>query len=110
MVAPIDAKASFEVGGETITLRLNFRVIALAEKHGIDLLNEGIASLSKTQSVVLLKCLATEDHPDWTEDHALAVVIQAPDALGTALVELFTEYGGKASGNAKGRKPKAQAA
>lgn len=110
MVAPIDAKAQFELEGETITLRLNFRAIALAEQHGIDLLNDGAADLRPTQAATLLKCLCVQDHPEWTEDHALAVVVRAPEQMRDALLKLFTEYGGKASGNAKGRKPKAQAA
>lgn len=95
MVAPIDSKASFEVEGETFTLRLNFRSIALAEKHGINLLAIDSPELTMTDTAVLLKCMAVEEHPDFTENHALAVVAKAPDALAAALIELFDSFGGQ---------------
>jgi hypothetical protein len=98
MVAPIDAKVTFEVEGEPITLRFNFRAISLAEQNGIDLLNESAADLRPTQAATLVKCLATQDHPDFTEDHALAIVMKAPEAMRDALIALFSEYGGKVSG------------
>ncbi len=96
MVAPIDAKVTFEMEGEPITLRLNFRSIALAEQHGIDLLAFDGAGLTPTRSATLIKCLAVQEHPDFTEDHTLAIVARAPQALATALIDLFTSYGGKA--------------
>lgn len=95
MVAPIDAKVTFEVEGEPITLRLNFRSIALAEKHGINLLALESPDLSMTEAAIIVKCLAVQEHPDFTEDHTLAVVAQAPEALAGALIELFASYGGK---------------
>lgn len=106
MVAPLDAKATFEVEGEPITLRLNFRSISLAEDHGIDLMSgSGLgAELKPTKAAVLVKCLAVQEHPDFTEDHTIAIVQQAPDALRDALVELFSKYAGQAEGNPKGRK------
>ena len=107
MVAPIDAKAQFVVEGETITLRFNFQAISLAEQNGIDLLNSGIAELRPLQAVTLLKCLGAQDHPDFTEDHWLAVVRHHPDEMREALISLFTDYGGKAeAGNAPKRKPR----
>lgn len=106
MVAPIDAKASFEVEGEPISLRLNFRAIALAEANGIDLLNGSVSEMNLTQAVVLLKCLGAQDQPEFTEDHWLAVVRAEPDKMKKALVDLFEQYGGKA-GNVK--RPKAKA-
>ncbi|HEY8604726.1 hypothetical protein [Tsuneonella suprasediminis] len=106
MVAPIDAKAEFEVEGETVTLRFNFQAIALADQHGIDLLNDGFTELRPVQAATLLKCLGAQDQPDWTEDHALAVVVKAPEMVREALISLFTEYGGKAEGNGKRRKAK----
>ena len=108
MVAPIDAKASFEVEGETISLRFNFRAIAMAEENGIDLLNGAVNELSLTKAVVLLKCLGAQDQPDYTEDHWLAVVRAAPDGMRDALIKLFENYGGKSEGNApQARKKKA---
>lgn len=96
MVAPIDAKVTFEVEGEPITLRLNFRSISLAEQHGIDLLAFDGSALTPSRSATLVKCLAVQEHPDFTEDHTLAIVARAPQALATALIDLFTSYGGKA--------------
>ena len=107
MVAPIDAKVTFEVEGEPITLRLNFRAIAQAEQDGIDLLGQGVPDLTLTKAVLLLKALGAQEQPDFTEDHWLAIVRTAPEDMRNALVKLFEEYGGKAEpGNAKGRKTK----
>lgn len=107
MVAPLDAKVTFEVEGEAITLRLNFRSIALAEKEGIDILNGGGVGLSSTQAAILVKCLAVQEHPEFTEDHTMAIVARAPEALSNALIDLFTSYVSKPEGNPKGRKAKA---
>jgi hypothetical protein len=112
MVAPIDAKATFQVEDETITLRLNFRSISLAERHGLNLLTmERDTALSVTETAIIVKCLAVQEHPDFTEDHALAVVHAAPEALAGAMIELFTSYGGKqsAEGNVKPTRRKAKA-
>jgi hypothetical protein len=108
MVAPLDAKVTFGVEGEPITLRLNFRSIALAEDNGIDLIGGTMTDMSATKSAVLVKCLAVQEHPDFTEDHTMAIVAKAPEALRDALLELFAKYGGVASteGNGVGRKPK----
>lgn len=109
MVAPIDAKASFEVEGETVTLRFNFRAISLAEANGIDLLNSGMQMESLTQAVTLLKCLGAQDQPDYTEDHWLSVTMKEPDKMREALISLFENFGGVAEvGNA--RKPRKKAA
>jgi hypothetical protein len=94
------------VEGETITLRLNFRAISLAEEHGINLLAMDGADMSPTKAAVLVKCLAIQEHPDFTEDHTMAIVAKAPTELAEALVELFSKYGGKAEGNAPGRRSK----
>jgi hypothetical protein len=107
MVAPLDAKASFEVEGETITLRLNFRSIALAEEHGINLLSADGIDLSPTRAAIVVKCLAVQEHPDFTEDHTMAIVAAEPERLTEALIALFRSYGGKPGGNATGGKRKA---
>jgi hypothetical protein len=104
MVAPLDAKAVFEVEGEPITLRLNFRSISLAEEHGIDLIGGTMTDLSPSKSAVLVKCLAIQEHPDFTEDHTMAIVARAPEALRDALLELFTKYGGAASAEGNGQR------
>jgi hypothetical protein len=106
MVAPLDAKVTFEVEGDPVTLRLNFRSIALAEESGIDLLGGTLTDLSPSKSAVLVKCLAVQEHPDFTEDHTMAIVARAPDALRGALIELFSKYASppSAEGNAKPRR------
>lgn len=103
MVAPIDAKASFELEGETITLRLNFRSIALAEAEGINLLEGKEMSLSKVALVV--RCLAVQDHPDMENDEALAIATRGGAQVGKALTELFTKFGAKPveAGNGKAK-------
>lgn len=112
MLAPIDAKVTFMVEGDPITLRLNFRAVALAEKHGINLLAIEDPNLSMTEAAILVKCLAVQDHPEFTEDHTLALVAKAPEALANALIELFSSYGGEKAaeevGNVVKRKPRAK--
>lgn len=103
MLAPLDAKAEIQVGGETITLRLNFRSVALADAHGIDVFAD-MDNLSSAKAATLVKCLAVQEHPDFTEDHTLAISVQYPDQLRNALVTLFTKYGGVTGGNGTGLK------
>lgn len=103
MVAPLDAKATFEVEGEPITLRLNFRSIALAEEHGIDLIGGTTTDLSPTKAAVMVKCLAVQEHPDFTEDHTMAIVAKAPEGLRDALLELFGKYAGAPSTEGNGK-------
>lgn len=108
MLAPTDAKAEVKVGDETIVLRLNFRSIALAQKYGINLLGEAPPELVEADGLVLVKCLAHEDQPYFTEDHVVTMVAQNAEGVQKALVDLFAEYGGKAKpGNQKGRKAQA---
>ncbi len=104
MVAPIDAKSSFEAEGETYTLRLNFRSISLAEDEGIDVLAG--KALTATKVAVLLRCLAVQEHPDLTDDDAFAIVFGHGDKVGAAITELFAKFGGKPS--AEGKAPAAR--
>lgn len=106
MVAPLDAKATFEVEGEPITLRLNFRSISLAEEYGIDLIGGTTTDLSPTKAAVMVKCLAVQEHPDFTEDHTMAIVAKAPEALRDALLELFSKYAGIPSAGGKAKAPR----
>lgn len=108
MLDPTDAKAEVKVGDETIVLRLNFRSIALARKHGIDLLTNQAPDLEETDGLVLVKCLAYEEQPYFTEDHVITMVARNPEGVQKALVDLFAEYGGKAKpGNRTRRKARA---
>jgi hypothetical protein len=104
MLAPTDAKAIVDIDGEPIALRLNFRSIALAEKHGIALLSGQVPNLDETGGIVLVKCLAMEEQPYFTEDHVVTMLATNPAGVGQALIDLFEQYGGKVSGNVKGRK------
>jgi len=108
MVAPIDSKVTFHVEGEPITLRLNFRSIALAESEGLDVLAGKV--LSPMKVAVLLRCLAVQDHPEMSDEEAFAIAIRGGDAVGKALADLFAQFGGKASagGKAPREKPKAK--
>lgn len=107
MVAPIDAKAAFEVEGETITLRLNFRALALVEAEGID--TAEIGKLSMVKSAVLLRCLAAQEHPGMTDEEAFAVVFKAGKQAGEAIGRLFVSATGKPSAEGNVRKVKAAA-
>lgn len=105
MLAPLDAKAVVEVGDEQVVLRLNFRSIALAEKHGIKLLSGETPQLGESDGIVLVKCLAVEEQPDFHEGHIMTMVAQNPQGVQKALIDLFAEFGSKVQeGNAKRRK------
>jgi hypothetical protein len=89
MIAPIDAKVSFEAEGETITLRLNMRTVALANEQGIDLIYGGFEALNSTQMTGLLLALSAPDHPELSDGQALAIITRATTAFGEALAKLF---------------------
>ena len=101
MVAPIDAKASFEVEGETITLHLNFRGLALAKKEGVNLLSG--ADMDPVDLAVALRCMAIQSHPEMSDEEAFAIAMKAPNAVGDAFVQLFSAFGGSAEGNGRER-------
>lgn len=106
MVAPIDAKVTFEVEGEPITLRLNFRTLALAKKEGVNLVSGEQRDMLELATAV--RCLAVQDHPDMTDDEALAIVMRGGESTGAAMVSLFSDFAASAEGN--GKKAKAKAA
>ena len=96
MVAPIDAKQTLTVEGETITLRLNFRALALAKKEGVNILSG--KDMDPLDIAVALRCMAAFDHPEMTDEQAFALVIRGGEASGKALAALFEEFSGKSSG------------
>ncbi len=99
MIAPIDSKVSFEAEGETITLRLNFRSLALAKKEGVNLMAG--KELDVLELAVAVRCLAVQD-VKLTDEQALAYVIRHGVVVSKALADLFTEFAGKsAEGNGK---------
>lgn len=107
MVAPIDSKVSFQVEGETFTLRLNFRSLALAKSEGVDLLAGD--NLDPFKIATALRCLAVQDHPEMTDEEAFAVAVRGGEDVGQALTDLFTAFGGSAEGNAKKKRRAAKA-
>jgi hypothetical protein len=98
MVAPLDAKVTFDVEGEPITLHLSFRELALAKQEGVNLLSG--ADLDALSLAVALRCLAVDAHPTMTNDQALAIVLKSGEAASDAMLELFRAFGGSAEGNA----------
>lgn len=98
MVAPIDAKASFEVEGDEFTLRLNFRTLSLAKKAGVNLMAGD--EMDPLDVATAIRCLATPDHPKMTDEEAFAIVLRGGEAVGEALTTLFADFGGSAEGNA----------
>lgn len=106
MVAPIDAKVTFQVEGEGITLRLNFRALSLAKHEGVNLLSGG--EMDPLQLAVAVRCLAVQDHPDMSDEEAFAIVLKGGEASAKALVDLFSQFGGSASAVGKA-KPRARA-
>jgi hypothetical protein len=102
-IAPIDSKVSVEVGGETITLRLNFRALALAKKAGVNLLAGG--EMDPIDIAIAVRCLAADAHPHMTDEEAFALVVAGGEAVGKAIADLFADFSKAAEGNAK---PKAK--
>ena len=91
MVAPIDASASFEADGESFTLRMNFRTIALAEaEQPTALMNFGQGRPTVSGMALLIWAFAQPAHEDLTKDQALALAIRHGDAVGKALREVIT--------------------
>lgn len=102
MVAPIDAKVELKVDGETITLRLNFRSISLLEENGLDLFSESGVQMSLAKAAKMCRFLAVTDHPEMTDDEALAVVSRSKQAFGLQVIELIERFGGKPAEDAEG--------
>lgn len=110
MVAPINATAQIDAGGEPITLRLNFATLDAARKAGADLLSG--QDLHPLEVVKAVQTLSSQDHPEMDEDMAMAIVFGHGEEVGEALAELFESFGGVDEGNAaapKKRSPKKQA-
>lgn len=105
MVAPIDAKGEVQADGETFTIRLNWRSIAMLEDHGLDLFSAEGVKMTLARSAVMMRCLAVNDHPDLTDDEALAVIVKSRENFAVAVLDLITRFGGEADeGNGKAAK------
>lgn len=104
-IAPIDSRVEFEAGGDTFTLRLNFRALALAKKSGVNLMAGG--ELDPLDMAVAVRCLAVDAHPNMTDDEAFALIVADGERVGKALAELFAAFTKAAEGNVKpkGKRP-----
>lgn len=91
MLAPIDATATVQAGDEAIVLMLNFRTLALAKDKGVDLLS-GAASIDWTALPKVVAAFATPAQPDFTEEHAFALMVQSGTACGEAVTELLEKF------------------
>lgn len=96
MVAPLDAQATLDVDGETITLAMNFRTIALAEEVKEDVVTgfgEGRTNVSSL--ALLVWAFAQPAHPTLSQDQALTLVFQHGSAVGAALRTVFERASAK---------------
>ena len=116
MVAPVDSKIVFEVDGEAITLRLNFRSISLLEEAGLDLFSPEGCDMTMARSAIMCRCLAITEHPTMSDDEALAVVARMSGGekpFAAHVIELIARFGGKPDeepvGNVETAKEKAAA-
>ncbi|MDE0878926.1 MAG: hypothetical protein OSB00_09755 [Sphingomonas bacterium] len=106
MVAPIDAKATLDVDGETFTLTMNFRTIALAEDRRSDVVTSfGQGKPTVSGMALLIWAFARPAHPELTEDEALALALHYGDVTGAALGDLFERASAKGDGSANPPRP-----
>ncbi|MGB7406790.1 MAG: hypothetical protein WA906_13965 [Pacificimonas sp.] len=107
MVAPINATATIDADGETITLRLNFATLDAARNAGADLFaGQDLHPMDMAKAIA---CFAAPAHPGFTAEEGFALVTHYGEASGEALAKLFEEFGAGAEGNVpavskKGRK------
>lgn len=108
MVAPIDAKATLEVEGETFTLAMNMRTFALAKQAGFNFFAMKAGDqLDAFDLTAILKAFATPAHPAMTEEEAFAIALRHGDALGATIQRMSEEFGAQVkAGDA--RPPKAR--
>ena len=96
MVAPVDATATIEAEGETFTLRLNFRAIALAEAEGIDLFDpQSLNKLTTASTSRLIRCLAKQDQDGFTDEQGFALATRHGEAVTLAIFQLIQIASGK---------------
>lgn len=115
MVAPVDSKVELTVEGETFTLRLNFRTLALLEQAGLDPFGPEGFSLSASRMAMMCMCLAVVEHPDLTDTDALAIVVRSKGEFALKVRELFANFGGapadkSTEGKVKARRTRRKAA
>ncbi len=97
MVAPIDAKSVITVDGEEFTFRLGFRAIAMGEHLGVDLFSKNGIDFTISKIALLVKCLTIADHPELTEDEALAIAFHyGIENMAPLILDLLNRFGGKA--------------
>lgn len=109
MVAPIDAKTVLALGDDAITLRLDFAGLSMCEHLGVDLFSEDGVPRTISKIALVVKALATTDHPALTADQALAVVARLkPLPVITTIIEMISDFGAQADGSAEGKEQAAK--
>lgn len=99
MLAPIDAVATVEAGGDTITLTLNFRTLALCARGGVDLLAEGGAGeLDVYKMATVIAAFAKPAHPDFTDEDAFALLVRHGTEASQGVTRLLSAFSEAASG------------
>ena len=111
MVAPIDAKATLEVEGETFTLAMNMRTFALAKQAGFNFFAMKAGDqIDPFDLATILKAFAAPAHPHMTEEEAFAIAIRNSEAVGKTIQQMSEDFGAQAKGGAtfppKARQPK----
>lgn len=90
MVAPIDARATVTVDGESFALVMNYRTIALAEDAKPDVVTTfGSGRPTLTGMATLVWAFAQPAHPELSQDEALALVLRGSKDIGDALGQCF---------------------
>ncbi len=89
MVAPIDTTASFDADGETFTLTMNYRTIALAEGLKADAITGFGTQPTVSGMAAAIWGFARPAHPKLTHDEALALAVRHGAAAGEALRQVI---------------------
>lgn len=88
MMAPIDSRATFEAGGRSFTLVINFATLARAEDAGVDLLGLGLRAvidLGTTRVATLIAALLVDGGTNLAADQVLPLLIRSPEPIMSAL-------------------------
>lgn len=104
MVAPIDARAPLEADGETLTLTMNMRTLALAKAAGVNFFRmKATDELDPFDMAAIVRAFAAPAHPKLSEDEAFAIVVRHADAVGEALKSLSEHFAAAAKGGDSAR-------
>ena len=104
MLAPIDATVALNGGDNELTLRLNWRALAMAKDEGVNLVSGAVED--ELDLAAALRCLAHQDHPEIDNDTALAWILTYPVEVSAAIEELLVKFGAIVEGNRPAPKKK----